>query len=369
MNIVLRILLCGVYDPNSILFALSGTPHIVKVIWLMLKELYISHIKLPLDYRDDHLYNRKVATFLGNNVLNDDKFFKKIPEGILSELWSWDTKDLNISFPPPTDIKINMMPYIFGGEKFKSYKLPSYLKPYFQIIKHCYGSHEDINKVFYLTIHESQVEPGKSQRCPGVHIDNSGPLKIKNEEDCFEGEGVGSTIYFRGVTYHWGGGFKNESLSGGIFIASNVPNSCRLWNCKIEKDLANGSEIIGENGDCEHIKEFLPLDKEVVLEKNKLYWITDRTPHESLPLQNGTYRQFIRVVTANVSHWFADHSTPSPCGVQPDPNITKIVIGNKFVKNSLEIIEHEKYFENDLKHDSENDKKSFLSRLKSKMSR
>ena len=117
------------------------------------------------------------------------------------------------------------------------------------------------------------------------------------------------------------------------------------------------------------MREFLPADKELVLEKNKLYWITERTPHESLPLQNGTYRQFIRVVTANVSHWFADHSTPSPCGVQPDPNITKIVIGNKFVKNSLEIIEHKKYFENDLKHDSGNDKKSFLSRLKSKMSR
>ena len=79
MNIVLRILLCGVYDPNSILFALSGTPHIVKVIWLMLKELYISHIKLSLDYRDDHLYNGKVARFLGNNVLNDDKFLKKNP--------------------------------------------------------------------------------------------------------------------------------------------------------------------------------------------------------------------------------------------------------------------------------------------------
>ena len=365
MNIVLRILLCGVYDPDSILFALNGTPHIVKAIWLMLKKLYISHIRLP--YRDLNVsteYIEYVGRFLGNNVLNDDKFLKKIPEGILSELWSWDTKDLNISFPPPTDIKINMMPYIFGGEKFKSYKLPSYLKPYFQIIKHCYGSRHDINKVFYLTIHESEVEPGKSQRCPGVHIDNSGPLKINTEEDYVEGEGIGSTIYI------WSNGeFKNECISGGIFIASNVPNSCRLWDCQIEKDFTNGSEITGENGECEHMREFLPADKELVLEKNKLYWITERTPHESLPLQNGTYRQFIRVVTANVSHWFADHSTPSPCGVQPDPNITKIVIGNKFVKNSLEIIEHKKYFENDLKHDSENDKKSFLSRLKSKMSR
>ena len=81
-------------------------------------------------------------------MVNDDKFFKKIPEWIRNELWGWDARDLNISFPPPADIKINMMPYIFEGEKFKSYKLPSYLKPYFQIIKHCYGSREDLNEVF-----------------------------------------------------------------------------------------------------------------------------------------------------------------------------------------------------------------------------
>ena len=60
-----------------------------------------------------------------------------------------------------------------------------------------------------------------------------------------------------------------------VFSLHPMWNSCRLWNCKIEKDHANGSEIIGENGDCEHIKEFLPADKELVLEENKLYWITD----------------------------------------------------------------------------------------------
>ena len=148
MNKLLQTILCGVCVPDSILFTLNGTPHIVKVILLILKEIYISHIKLPLYYLDDDLHNPKVERMLGNSVVNDDKLFKKIPEGIRNELWGWDARDLNISFPPPADIKINMMLYIFGGEKFKSYKLPSYLKPYFQIIKHCYGSREDLNKVF-----------------------------------------------------------------------------------------------------------------------------------------------------------------------------------------------------------------------------
>ena len=123
MNIVLRILLCGVHDPDSILFVLNGTPHIVKAIWLMIKELYLYHIKLPLNYRDVDLYNRKVARRLGNCVLNDDKFFMKI-----SKNWNQSAglfnKDLNISFPPPADIKINTMPYIYGGDNFESYKLP-----------------------------------------------------------------------------------------------------------------------------------------------------------------------------------------------------------------------------------------------------
>ena len=148
MNKLLQTILCGVCVPDSILFTLNGTPHIAKVISLVLKEIYISHIKLPLYYLDDDLHNPKVERILGNSVVNNDKLFKKIPEGIRNELWGWDARDLNISFPPPADIKINMMPYIFGGEKFKSYKLPSHLKPYFQIIKHCYGSREDLNKVF-----------------------------------------------------------------------------------------------------------------------------------------------------------------------------------------------------------------------------
>lgn len=126
-------------------------------------------------------------------------------------------------------------------------------------------------------------------------------------------------------------------------MASNIPNSCRAWNCQIEKDQNNGSDIIGEHGSCEHLKEFLPNDNEVLMKANTLYWITDRTPHESLPLTKRTYRQFFRVVTENVSLWFADHSTPNPYGVLPDRNITKIVKGNKFVANSLEIIDHDEY--------------------------
>ena len=58
--------------------------------------------------------------------------------------------------------------------------------------------------------------------------------------------------------------------------------------------------------------------------------MTDRTPHESLPLDETTYRQFFRLVTSQVSLWYEDHSTPDPNGVKPDPSVTSIVRGDKF---------------------------------------
>ena len=61
----------------------------------------------------------------------------------------------------------------------------------------------------------------------------------------------------------------------------------------------------------------------------EMVWITDCTPHESLPLKAGTSRQYFRLVTSQISIWYADHSTPNPLGIKP-PKHVKIVHGNKF---------------------------------------
>ena len=70
----------------------------------------------------------------------------------------------------------------------------------------------------------------------------------------------------------------------------------------------------------------------------QVYWITDKTPHESVPLKEKTMRQFFRIVTSEVSFWFRDHSTPNPLGVLPDPEITKTVTGDKFSEEGVEIV-------------------------------
>ena len=112
-------------------------------------------------------------------------------------------------------------------------------------------------------------------------------------------------------------------------MASNVENSCKVWNCHILRPEAAYPDVIGSHGDIEHLREFLPVDNEVV-GANTLYWITDRTPHEALLLSGGTYRQFFRLVTSEVSFWFQDHSTKNLLGVVPDPKFTRILEGSKF---------------------------------------
>ena len=133
-------------------------------------------------------------------------------------------------------------------------------------------------------------------------------------------------------------------LDGGIYLASSVGDSCKLWDCQVNPGY-DGGEIIGHLGDIEHLRDFLPdSDERVmsngteyplteVMEENTLYWITDRTPHESLPLDRETHRQWFRLVTSQVSLWFEDHSTKNPLGIVPDPEITTIVKGSKFEQN------------------------------------
>ena len=111
-------------------------------------------------------------------------------------------------------------------------------------------------------------------------------------------------------------------------MASTVGNSCRAWNCSVGPD--NGTEVIGKHGDIEHLRDFLPPQGCVTMKPNQVYWLTDRTPHESLPLATDTYRQYFRLVASEVSVWFEEHSTPNPFGVLPDPQRTIIVKGSKF---------------------------------------
>ena len=53
------------------------------------------------------------------------------------------------------------------------------------------------------------------------------------------------------------------------------------------------------------------------LRAGELWWMTDRVPHQSVPLKEGVHRQYFRLVTGEIDVWYAAHSTPNPLGTQP----------------------------------------------------
>jgi len=106
-------------------------------------------------------------------------------------------------------------------------------------------------------------------------------------------------------------------------MANNVKNSCRIWPNLINSP----GEVQGMYGNMDHL---LPLlSSPTMLEPNRLYWLTDRTPHECLPLKFRTFRKFFRLVSGDLSIWFKCSSTKNPLGVVP-PKTTYVYQGNKF---------------------------------------
>ena len=336
LNPVLRVIWEGVYDDESILSMLRGTPHIVRLIWLHITDYWKSLIKVI-----DHDVSREWPPTPKDMEPGRCKY---VPiDNFVLEVDS-------VTFPPSQNLYINMMPFVLDEEFGKCY-LPEELRSYHKSLiapllrRTNKGSSTNCRyergKICYLTLHESRVTCNQSQRRAGIHTDNPGSImiqgvgtyeEVKQVEKQGESKGNGKQLV-RFSEHHWGRGMigirKSKQVEGGIYMASNVENSCAVWNSKIRCDTTNGNtEIIGRHGDVEHLRNY--IGKQEVMRANTLYWITDRTPHESLPLKNETYRQYFRLVTHHVSLWFEDHSTKNPLGIVPDPKITKIVQGSKF---------------------------------------
>lgn len=67
-----------------------------------------------------------------------------------------------------------------------------------------------------------------------------------------------------------------------------------------------------------------------------IYWMSDRTPHEALPMPSGP-RQFVRVILGGVDLWFKDHSTVNP--LVDLPKSVRVIVGSKFAKDLTELTE------------------------------
>uniref|UniRef100_A0A7M5UU73 Uncharacterized protein n=1 Tax=Clytia hemisphaerica TaxID=252671 RepID=A0A7M5UU73_9CNID len=320
---IAKTILQGIKDDGSPFSKLNGIPHVLQMIW--------RHV----------LWDMKLKKWKKHIKVGQEWFFKGRDTPLVSgAIYNGLIEIEDIEFPEPKDININMMPFLMS-EDFDSTCLPDYLEDYHDKILSNIDYRGQEGEIGYLTIHESLVDEGQSQRRPGLHTESPGIIYVKNEgkaekgDKCFDEKGGGSAVVYP-MLVEWGrGGYDSElELDGGIYMASNVSNSCEVWDCQIVSG-ENGEEIIGKHGDIEHLRSLLP--ESTKLKANMLYWVTDRTPHESLPLKKGTYRQFIRVVTKDVSVWYKDHSTENPMGIPPGD--AKIVRGSKFDGDVLTIVD------------------------------
>lgn len=223
-------------------------------------------------------------------------------------------KVTDLEFPPPRGININMMPFIVGDRK----SLPEELAGYWPMIEACERSGKTSNRqVGYLTISEGVVEAGKSQRRGGVHTDMTCVRRLREWSPAQEREPT-ELSYF---TWGWGRVSDGQFL-GGIYMASNLDDTCAVWDTKVEE--------MGLRGDVEHLRAHLGTG--VHMKAGELWWMTDRTPHESLPLQSQAHRQYFRYVTSGISAWYEAHSTKNPLGVVPSANV-RILRENKFAQD------------------------------------
>jgi len=215
-----------------------------------------------------------------------------------------------VEFPEPTGIKINMMPFIMGDME----SLPEEVKPYYNaIIAECPVNESEMGQVMYLTVHESEVDVNGTQRRPGLHIE-APSASVRHSGEFVAGM----------EDYRWGFGesFTGDEFLGGLYIASTISNTTAVWDALIDSKLG----AVDTHGGIEHLRPFVGKGKK--LPAGLLVWLTDRTPHEALPQERGGYRQFFRLVTADISIWFAAHSTPNP--KVPVPSHVKIIGESKF---------------------------------------
>ena len=325
MNSVLRLIWEGVYDDGSSLSLLRGTPHVVEDIWKLVEGYWKSLIKLGSITPISSPNGMAPGSF---KFISQDRFFLEVKA---------------VLFPKPQGLNINMMPFVLD-RTFERCCLPDNILPYWRnfirpLFDCCiFDAKSEEGKVCYLTIHESQVKCEGTQMRPGVHTDNPGTIIIEGNENHIKdrpnaiksvSKGKGSS-YVRFYEHHLGCGvtMSRNQVKGGIYMASNVENSCEVWNSQVQCDTSKNREIIGKRGNIEYLREY--LGDSTVMKANTIYWITDRTPHESLKLTNIAYRQYFRLVTHCVSLLHEDHSTKNPFGIVPDKSITMIVRGSKF---------------------------------------
>jgi hypothetical protein len=196
---------------------------------------------------------------------------------------------MNIEFPKFSDVRCLMMPYIQGDPD----SVPAAYKSYSGIIGSVFVKRGDLG---FLTIDESVAVAGAPHR--GKRAKYGRALHTEAGRDRNEilqwGSGGGN----------WGGR-KVVTLDRHvrILIASNLDDSCAVWNAEHERTSLDG--------DIGHEAAKYPYSEATFLKAGEIREIGILTPHESLPVARDFNRQFLRIVSSGV-HGRETYFTENP---------------------------------------------------------
>lgn len=157
-------------------------------------------------------------------------------------------------------------------------------KPYSKIIEENYLEKGEVG---YLTIDESFVESGQSQRgYNSKGIERNVHIEVgRNKGENRWGGGGGSSWGGRGKTI-----LEDNTM---VLIANSVSDTCRYW------DALEMSET--KDGDLSEYIHKYPEDTGKLLKSGEVAKISIFTPHECISQKESGYRQFFRIVGKGVT--------------------------------------------------------------------
>lgn len=324
--------LLGTLDTKSTVYAARGNALVLSKILEALEDDYVKAHTRPTKEAFMIIYPGEFNHPLGAVLAPGDMRKSLEHQRRWAERFNEPIRPHTVDFPQSRGSNVNMMPFrLFDPES----SLPPELHGYLNMIRTCAMMSKNTrffneSRVAYLTVHESDVLAGHTQRRAGLHIERP-RVGVKNGRVVPPAEYDSEWTRTEWLDWHvlaWGLGHCEDGWPvDGIFIASNVSGSSAVYACEVSDHLADRHGALPDAA-----RRGLDGYRRV-LEAGELCWITDRTPHESLPVDHGVtgpvHRQFFRLVVGPIDAWYSRHNTPNPLGVRP-PDGVDILDHDKF---------------------------------------
>lgn len=221
---------------------------------------------------------------------------------------------MNLPDPQFGDLKLSVMPFENNGKRIKlpvGFELWEYaLHEVVKQIPQCEGAN-----THYVTIDSRFFSKSDFLRREGIHADGNFCVDPNFKMATWGGTTTTTTETWGGAKYHptlkvvkdWElpydieipvGDYITEK-KGGIFAVS-TEIGCQGWQGEFYGE-------VGAEGDFTSMQDQLTDDRKVVFEKDTLYFMTSNTPHETLLIEKGKRRTFMRIT---LNHEYPNNLLP-----------------------------------------------------------